>query len=392
MYLSEISHSIIAVSDSAAATTEPKFWVSFIDIGTDDFAPVANAGVFTGTTDVELVPAPIAGLTRQIKHVAIYNADSVARAITVKLLDDFVERVLGIFPLAAGETLEYTQEHGWKIYPLPVAGTFLALTDVPSSFSGQGGKVLAVNGGESAVEFVTPTGIPSGGTTGQVLAKQSAADFDVDWDTPSGGGGAVTRFAWERAAGTVPQSSAFTARNPGTGGTLVVSDGTYSMDIFASDDGANAQAKMLNQSVPDTSVEVIAKIPAMARSNYADIGIGLYRTDTTACIGFRRTFRTTSGANSAFVADYYPTIVSTSTTGLLSPTSFSWDQVEWMKISCDGTTITFSISIDGRNWRVVATETLATRLVTFNEAGILLNAGNPGDLYANVVHFEINDI
>lgn len=31
--------------------------------------------------------------------------------------------------------------------------------------------------------------LPTGGTTGQVLTKQSSADGDADWETPSGGSG-----------------------------------------------------------------------------------------------------------------------------------------------------------------------------------------------------------
>jgi hypothetical protein len=34
-------------------------------------------------------------------------------------------------------------------------------------------------------------GLPTGGTTGQILAKNSAADYDVAWITNSGGGGGV---------------------------------------------------------------------------------------------------------------------------------------------------------------------------------------------------------
>lgn len=32
-------------------------------------------------------------------------------------------------------------------------------------------------------------GLPAGGTTGQVLTKQSGTDYDADWETPAGGGG-----------------------------------------------------------------------------------------------------------------------------------------------------------------------------------------------------------
>jgi hypothetical protein len=35
----------------------------------------------------------------------------------------------------------------------------------------------------------TGQGVPSGGTTGQVLKKQSATNYDVDWEDESGGGG-----------------------------------------------------------------------------------------------------------------------------------------------------------------------------------------------------------
>jgi hypothetical protein len=46
----------------------------------------------------------------------------------------------------------------------------------------------------------TGTGVPPGGTTGQVLTKQSNADGDADWETPSGGPGSV---AWGAITGTL---------------------------------------------------------------------------------------------------------------------------------------------------------------------------------------------
>jgi hypothetical protein len=35
---------------------------------------------------------------------------------------------------------------------------------------------------------MTGTSLPAGGSTGQVATKRSNADFDIDWQTPSGGG------------------------------------------------------------------------------------------------------------------------------------------------------------------------------------------------------------
>jgi len=56
-------------------------------------------------------------------------------------------------------------------------------SDVPSGAPDKDQIILV--GGES-------DGVPIGGTSGQILAKQSAADFDTEWiDPPSGGGSAA---------------------------------------------------------------------------------------------------------------------------------------------------------------------------------------------------------
>jgi hypothetical protein len=59
--------------------------------------------------------------------------------------------------------------------PLAGSGTFIGLTDTPSSYSGFGGYFLAVNTGGTAVEFVASSFVPvTGGTfTGQVIISTS---------------------------------------------------------------------------------------------------------------------------------------------------------------------------------------------------------------------------
>lgn len=42
--------------------------------------------------------------------------------------------------------------------------------------------------------------LPPGGTTGQVLTKQSGTDGDADWETPGGGGGGIDELAAVLAA------------------------------------------------------------------------------------------------------------------------------------------------------------------------------------------------
>lgn len=75
--------------------------------------------------------------------------------------------------------------------------TFIGLTDAPAAFTGAGGKVVAVNSGETALEFIAApaaaNGVPAGGTTNQLAAKNSNADYDLKWmDAPAAANGIPT--------------------------------------------------------------------------------------------------------------------------------------------------------------------------------------------------------
>lgn len=86
--------------------------------------------------------------------------------------------------------------------------TFLGLIDTPSSYTGQADKLVAVNSGESALEFRTNTGT-SGATTflaltdtpssylgqgSKFVAVKSTADGLEFVDSPGGGGGALSIY------------------------------------------------------------------------------------------------------------------------------------------------------------------------------------------------------
>ena len=69
-----------------------------------------------------------------------------------------------------------------------INNTFIGQGDTPDSYTGQAGKLTAVNTAEDALEFIdAPTSLPVGGTTGQVLTKSSATDGDAGWAAASGG-------------------------------------------------------------------------------------------------------------------------------------------------------------------------------------------------------------
>ena len=63
-----------------------------------------------------------------------------------------------------------------------VNSSFTVLTDTPANYVDQAGKLAAVNSTETGLEFIdAPTSLPAGGTTGQVLTKNSATEGDAGW-------------------------------------------------------------------------------------------------------------------------------------------------------------------------------------------------------------------
>ena len=65
-------------------------------------------------------------------------------------------------------------------------------------------------------------GVPAGGTTGQVLAKKTGADFDTEWVAQTGGsGGGATNLSY-----TASPTGGTVASDTGTDATLPLADGT----------------------------------------------------------------------------------------------------------------------------------------------------------------------
>lgn len=101
------------------------------------------------------------------------------------------------------------------------------------------------------VKWATPSsdggsGVPDGGTTGQVLAKNSSTDGDADWKTltasdvgadPAGSAAAATSSALQKASNLSDVASASAARaNLGLGGAAVLNVGTTAGTVAAGDD------------------------------------------------------------------------------------------------------------------------------------------------------------
>ena len=83
-----------------------------------------------------------------------------------------------------------------------------------------GGTTLVV--GETGVQGPVGPGVPNGGTSGQVLAKASAADQDTEWVTGGAGGGLTAEEVRDTVATFVVGGDNLTATHDDVGDTLTL--------------------------------------------------------------------------------------------------------------------------------------------------------------------------
>lgn len=105
---------------------------------TADNTPVNS----NNNTDVALVPAPAAGVQRIVDLVNIYNRDTVAQTVTVKVDLSGTEYILIQTVLNAGETLTYVEGAGWSVtergsgFVIPVQALTSSPTDAQTVYFG----------------------------------------------------------------------------------------------------------------------------------------------------------------------------------------------------------------------------------------------------------------
>jgi hypothetical protein len=116
--------SLSVVSDDTAATTEPTYLVSFVDIGTNGMLPLEAEGSLTGATAVVVIAAPAGdALIREVSEVAIHNPDTVARTITVSKLNVATAYPIITQTLQPGETLGYANGK-WEVVTRATSSAF----------------------------------------------------------------------------------------------------------------------------------------------------------------------------------------------------------------------------------------------------------------------------
>jgi hypothetical protein len=232
----------------------------------------------------------------------------------------------------------------------------------------------------------TGSGVPVGGTIGQVLTKQSGTDYDTDWDDQSG-----VAVPWDF---NPPAASHFGSnQTQGTGTTSKTDDSDVGLIQEYSWSGSSAAAAMDYKTIANSTFTVVAKIAFNARVvNFMNQGICLHESGTSKSYNFQLA---SNAGISLFV---------TRSTSLITFASHAATQVipesgvVWLKIDLGITaanTYTFWHSADGKSWRQVValgkTEyftTAANRLGIFQ--GTVVSPGTNEKFYQTVSYWSDN--
>lgn len=112
--LSETTDKIDVVLAGSVTTNQLRCFASWRDRTSTTFAAGRTPINTNNTTDVTIVAAPAASTQRIVDLINIYNADTVAQTVTVKVDVNGTEYELVKMLLNPGETLSYIEGAGWS--------------------------------------------------------------------------------------------------------------------------------------------------------------------------------------------------------------------------------------------------------------------------------------
>lgn len=131
LILQDANDTLKVVLASAITTNQLPVIASWRDITATTYSPGQSNGATNSTTDVTLVGSPAASTQRVIDYVSIFNADTVAATVTVKLDDNSTQRTITKVTLDVGERLEYAEGKGWTAYAISGASKVLNTWSAP---------------------------------------------------------------------------------------------------------------------------------------------------------------------------------------------------------------------------------------------------------------------
>lgn len=162
--LTETTDNLQVVLGGAITTNQLQCVASWRDITTTAYTPGRTVTNTNSTTDVNIVPSPLASTQRVVDFFSIYNKDTVLANVTVKFDANGTEYILYKGDVPVGSTLVYQEGRGFDLYETQAFGytlTVQALTSSPADaqtvYFGQLPKAPITTAGVSKV-YIPKTG------------------------------------------------------------------------------------------------------------------------------------------------------------------------------------------------------------------------------------------
>jgi hypothetical protein len=133
MILDSTTKSVEVLLGDSVATNQLPFVAAWADHALPaSFTPGSTDGLTNDETPVTMIAAPGTSIQRQVKMVSIYNADTTAAVVMVRLNHDGEFRTVVRWEIQPGETLAYDGQV-WSVSPPAVCGaphTLLSTTHI----------------------------------------------------------------------------------------------------------------------------------------------------------------------------------------------------------------------------------------------------------------------
>ena len=250
------------------------------------YAPSMATGLTTGTTAAPLAPPPAAGVVRQVSFLSIRNSDSAAVTLTVRVNDAQTLAILWAGTLAAGATLQYTEDRGF----FAVSATAAAVVAIDQTTPGTTDSVTVATGqGAGATIGTTADAVVAAGATGTVAAKLRRATQGIE--------DLKTLIVLATSANVIGHVIADSGSTTVVTGTVAVSAAALPLPT-----GASTDATLATLSAKVTTCNTGAVVLAAGAALIGKVGIDQTTPGTTnavAATNFPTTLDTNSGAKSA---------------------------------------------------------------------------------------------